>query len=93
MTSILICLGSINIMAPFTAVAGILTYAWPYIHGERGYVALAVFYGFVDVIILSLSSIANLSLGFLLGRMYRLFRRQLSLLAVQGTLVGELACI
>ena len=34
-------------MAPFTIIAGILTYIWPFVHSKSGYIAVAVVYGYV----------------------------------------------
>ncbi|KAH8117270.1 MFS general substrate transporter [Phellopilus nigrolimitatus] len=38
-------IGAINIMSPFTLVAGILTYIWPFVTGKTAYIAVAVIYG------------------------------------------------
>ena len=40
-------LGAINVMAPFTLLAGILTYVWPYVYGKANYIAIAIVYGYV----------------------------------------------
>lgn len=34
-------------MAPFTLLAGVLTYIWPFVHSEGGYIAVACVYGCV----------------------------------------------
>ncbi|KAF9242043.1 MFS general substrate transporter [Melanogaster broomeanus] len=39
-------LGALNIMIPFTAVAGIMTFVWPFAKNEGSLVAIAVIYGF-----------------------------------------------
>lgn len=39
--------GAINVMAPFTCVAGILTYIWPFVYGKTAYIIVAVIYGYV----------------------------------------------
>ena len=41
-----ILIGSINIMAPATALAGILTFAWPYAKSESQLIAIVTFYGY-----------------------------------------------
>jgi MFS transporter, MCT family, solute carrier family 16 (monocarboxylic acid transporters), member 10 len=41
-------LGALNVMLPFTALAGVLTYVWPFVHSKSGYIALAIFYGQVS---------------------------------------------
>ena len=36
-----------NVMIPFTALAGILTYAWPFAQTEASLIVVTVLYGFV----------------------------------------------
>ena len=36
-----------NVMIPFTAFTGILTYAWPFARTESSFIAVIVLYGFV----------------------------------------------
>jgi MFS transporter, MCT family, solute carrier family 16 (monocarboxylic acid transporters), member 10 len=38
-------LGALNILIPYTAVAAVVTYAWPYAHGIDPFVAVAACYG------------------------------------------------
>ncbi|KAH7889175.1 MFS general substrate transporter [Phlebopus sp. FC_14] len=38
--------GALNIMAPFTALAGILTFIWPFAKSQSSLIAIAVVYGF-----------------------------------------------
>jgi len=38
--------GAVNIMAPFTLVAAIMTYVWPLARTERSLIAVAIVYGF-----------------------------------------------
>ena len=40
-------IGAISVMAPFTAVAAVLTYIWPFVNGVKNYVAIAIVYGLV----------------------------------------------
>lgn len=37
--------GALTMMAPMTAMAGALTFAWPHISTKGGFVAIAIFYG------------------------------------------------
>ena len=39
--------GAINVMIPFTSLAGVLTYAWPFARTESSFIAVIVIYGFV----------------------------------------------
>ncbi|KAF9001719.1 MFS general substrate transporter [Cyathus striatus] len=39
-------IGSLNVMIPFTAVAGVLTYIWPFVHAEASLVVVTIIYGF-----------------------------------------------
>ena len=36
-----------NVMVPFTALAGILTYAWPFAQTESSFIVVIVIYGSV----------------------------------------------
>ncbi|KAF8838762.1 MFS general substrate transporter [Paxillus ammoniavirescens] len=38
--------GALNIMTPFVALAGIMTFAWPFVRNERLLIAISVIYGF-----------------------------------------------
>ncbi|KAI0661101.1 MFS general substrate transporter [Cubamyces menziesii] len=38
-------LGPLTVMTPVTAIAGILTYVWPFAHSVGGYTAIAAIYG------------------------------------------------
>lgn len=40
-------IGSLNVMIPFTAVAGILTYAWPFARSKTALIPVTVIYGYV----------------------------------------------
>ena len=37
--------GAINVMTPFTLVAGIMTFVWPFVSGKSNYIAIAIVYG------------------------------------------------
>ncbi|KAI5124365.1 hypothetical protein M0805_008969 [Coniferiporia weirii] len=56
-------IGAINIMSPFTLVAGILTYIWPFVHGKSGYIAVAVVYGLSSGAYVSLIAAPMIALG------------------------------
>ncbi|KAI8975863.1 MFS general substrate transporter [Trametes punicea] len=47
-------LGPLTVITPITAVAGVLTYAWPYAKNTGGYVAIAVLYGTASGVYVSL---------------------------------------
>ncbi|KAK7693789.1 hypothetical protein QCA50_003361 [Cerrena zonata] len=47
-------LGHLNVMAPSTFVAAILTYAWPFAKSKGGYVAIAILYGISSGVYVSL---------------------------------------
>lgn len=38
-------LGPMNVMIPFTAAAGILTYAWPFARSQGSLIAVVILYG------------------------------------------------
>ena len=40
-------LGPLNVMIPLTALAGIMTYAWPFAQTQVSLIVVTVFYGFV----------------------------------------------
>ena len=40
-------LGPMNVMIPFTALAGVMTYAWPFAQTEASLIVVTVLYGFV----------------------------------------------
>ena len=40
--------GPLTVMTPVTAVAGILTYVWPFAHSVGGYTAIAAIYGYAS---------------------------------------------
>lgn len=37
--------GAINVMAPFSILAGVLTFIWPFVHSKGGYICIAIVYG------------------------------------------------
>lgn len=56
-------LGPMNIMIPFTGVAGILTYAWPFAKTKASLLALTVLYGFASGSYISLLANPMMDLG------------------------------
>ena len=52
-----------NIMIPFTAVAGILTYIWPFVRGKAAYIVVAIIYGFASGAYISLFIIPIIVMG------------------------------
>ena len=42
-----VSLGAMNVMIPLTALAGIMTYAWPFAQTEASLIVVTVLYGFV----------------------------------------------
>ncbi|KAF8065358.1 major facilitator superfamily domain-containing protein [Lyophyllum atratum] len=56
-------LGPANIMIPFTAVAGVLTYAWPFARTQSSLIAVVVLYGFSSGAYVSLLSNPMMELG------------------------------
>jgi MFS transporter, MCT family, solute carrier family 16 (monocarboxylic acid transporters), member 10 len=41
--------GPINILIPFTAAAGVVTYIWPFVDSTAAFVVISVIYGLVFV--------------------------------------------
>ncbi|KIJ59717.1 hypothetical protein HYDPIDRAFT_177749 [Hydnomerulius pinastri MD-312] len=56
-------LGPLNIMTPFTVVAGILTFAWPFAKTEGSLIAIAVIYGFSCGTYVSLLAAPAMAMG------------------------------
>ncbi|KAH0591409.1 hypothetical protein H2248_001487 [Termitomyces sp. 'cryptogamus'] len=75
-----------NIVIPFTAVAGILTYAWPFARTQRELMAVAIIYGFSSGGYISLMTNPIMSLGVTddIGRRIGMFMSILSLGALAG---------
>ena len=42
-------IGPLNVMIPFTSVAGILTYAWPFTKTEATLLGVAIAYGYANI--------------------------------------------
>ncbi|THH11858.1 hypothetical protein EW145_g378 [Phellinidium pouzarii] len=56
-------IGAINIMTPFTLVAGVVTFIWPFVHGKGSYIAIAIVYGFSSGAYVSLIVAPMIALG------------------------------
>lgn len=78
--------GAANIMIPFTTVAGILTYVWPFARSQSSLIAVVVLYGFTSGAYISLLCNPIMELGETsdLGRRLGMF---LSIFAL-GALAG-----
>ncbi|KAF9555809.1 MFS general substrate transporter [Agrocybe pediades] len=78
--------GPMNVMVPFTAVAGILTYAWPFAETESSLIAVTVLYGFCTGAYVALTTNPIIAMGEMhdVGRRTGMF---ISVLAL-GSLAG-----
>ncbi|KAF9220115.1 MFS general substrate transporter [Gyrodon lividus] len=56
-------LGPLNIMTPFTAAAGIMTFAWPFAKSKESLIAIAVIYGFSCGTYVSLLAAPAMAMG------------------------------
>ncbi|TDL27329.1 MFS general substrate transporter [Rickenella mellea] len=56
-------IGPINVMAPFTAVAAVLTMIWPFVHGKSAFVAIAIVYGMSSGAYVSLIAAPMIAFG------------------------------
>ncbi|KAF9461812.1 MFS general substrate transporter [Collybia nuda] len=78
--------GPMNVMIPFTAAAGILTYAWPFARSQGSLIAVVVLYGFSSGSYVSLLSNPMMALGETddVGRRLGMFMSIFSLGALAG---------
>ncbi|KAM6500100.1 Major facilitator superfamily domain containing protein [Amanita muscaria] len=78
--------GAINVMAPFTAMAGLVTFVWPFAKSRGGLVAVAVVYGFCSGSYVSLLANPIMDLGDAgdIGRRVGMFMSILALGALAG---------
>ncbi|KAF5378329.1 hypothetical protein D9615_008721 [Tricholomella constricta] len=78
--------GPANVMIPFTAAAGILTYAWPFARAKESLIAVVVLYGFSSGAYVSLLSNPMMELGEThdLGRRLGMFMSIFALGALAG---------
>jgi len=78
--------GAINVMAPFTIVAAIMTFAWPFATNKGALIAICVIYGFSCGTYVSLLSVPAMSMGAIddVGRRTGLFLSFAALGALAG---------
>ncbi|KAF9555808.1 MFS general substrate transporter [Agrocybe pediades] len=78
--------GPMNVMMPFTAAAGILTYAWPFAETRSSLIAVTVIYGFCSGAYVSLTANPILEMGEMhdVGRRTGMFMSILALGALAG---------
>ncbi|KAF9448304.1 MFS general substrate transporter [Macrolepiota fuliginosa MF-IS2] len=55
--------GSLNVIAPMTAIAGIMTFAWPYAQSKNSLVAVGIIYGLTSSAFVSGISLPLYSMG------------------------------
>ncbi|KAF8147570.1 MFS general substrate transporter [Crassisporium funariophilum] len=79
-------LGAMNVMIPFTAFAGIVTYAWPFAQTKSALIAVTVIYGFCSGSYVSLLSNPLMEMGDTgdVGRRIGMFMSILSIGALAG---------
>ncbi|KAI5985639.1 MFS general substrate transporter [Pisolithus albus] len=79
-------IGPLNVMIPFTGLAGILTFAWPYASSQGALIGVSVIYGFASGTYVSLLVAPPMAMGDLgdVGRRVGMFLT----IAALGTLVG-----
>ncbi|EAU80704.2 monocarboxylate permease [Coprinopsis cinerea okayama7 len=79
-------IGPMNVMIPFTAAAGILTYAWPFAQSKGSLIAVTILYGFASGTYVSLLTNPIFELGGTgdVGRRVGMFTNILAIGAVAG---------
>jgi len=79
-------LGAMNVMIPFTGVAGLMTYAWPFAKSERALIAITIIYGFSSGSYVSLLANPMMDMGDTgdVGRRVGMFMTILALGALAG---------
>ncbi|KAG2135292.1 MFS general substrate transporter [Suillus clintonianus] len=78
--------GALNTMAAFTAVAGIMTFAWPFAKNETQLIVISCLYGFSTGGFLALFTVAALAMGKIedAGRRVGMFMSLAALGAIAG---------
>ncbi|TFY76406.1 hypothetical protein EWM64_g7608 [Hericium alpestre] len=78
--------GAMNIMAPMTGLVGIMTYIWPFVHGQGPVAAVAVIYGLTSGAFVSLLATPMIAFGEAsdVGRRAGMFMTTLSIGALAG---------
>lgn len=80
-------IGPLNVMIPFTGVAGILTFAWPYASTQGALIGISVIYGFASGTYISLLVAPPMAMGDVgdVGRRVGMFLTIAALGALLGT--------
>ncbi|KAI6131938.1 MFS general substrate transporter [Pisolithus thermaeus] len=80
-------IGPLNVMIPFTGVAGILTFAWPYASSQGALIGVSVIYGFASGTYISLLVAPPMAMGDVgdVGRRVGMFLTIAALGALLGT--------
>ncbi|KIJ09651.1 hypothetical protein PAXINDRAFT_138798 [Paxillus involutus ATCC 200175] len=78
--------GALNTMTPFTAMAGVLTFAWPFARSKGSLIAIAVIYGFSCGTYVSLLPAPAMEMGAIgdVGRRAGMFMSSAALGAIAG---------
>lgn len=78
--------GAINILAPFTVVSALLTFAWAFVHQASAFLVIAVLYGIACGAYVSLSAIPIMGFGRKedAGRRIGVFQTAMALSALGG---------
>lgn len=79
-------IGTINVMAPFTLITGVLTIVWPFVHGNAAYIFIAISYGAASGSFISLLTVPIAAFGDTsdVGRRTGLYQSILALGAIAG---------
>ncbi|KAI5985628.1 MFS general substrate transporter [Pisolithus albus] len=85
-------IGPLNVMIPFTGVAGILTFAWPYASTQGALIGISVIYGFASGTYISLLVAPPMAMGDVsdVGRRVGMFLTIAALGALLGTPISGL---
>ncbi|TFY66807.1 hypothetical protein EVG20_g4288 [Dentipellis fragilis] len=78
--------GAMNVMTPMTALAGVFTYIWPFVHGRGPLVVIAIFYGISSGAYVSLLGAPMIAFGEPgdVGRRTGMFMTTMSIGALAG---------
>ncbi|KAA1467658.1 MFS general substrate transporter [Dentipellis sp. KUC8613] len=79
-------IGAMNVMTPMTALAGVFTYIWPFVHGRGPLVVIAIFYGISSGAYVSLLGAPMIAFGEPgdVGRRTGMFMTTMSIGALAG---------
>ncbi|KAM5538093.1 hypothetical protein V8D89_008290 [Ganoderma adspersum] len=56
-------IGPLNVMIPFTFIAGVMTYIWPFVKTTGGYIAIAIVYGASSGVFVGLLAVPPVHMG------------------------------